>query len=83
MIRSVDESGEVLNLVNYFVLGLFWWVFDWLDVEKKLKYYLGCVMIKFKGWEVKDGSVVLIDEIDKGESDVLNGLLEIFGVWRF
>lgn len=35
------------------------------------------------GWKVTDGVVILIDEIDKADSDVPNGLLEAFGKRQF
>lgn len=61
--------------------GPLWWVLNWQSAADHL------LTLKVPaqapphpvGWNAGDGCVLLIDEIDKGESDVPNGLLEAFG----
>lgn len=43
----------------------------------------GCLIHKPEGWVAADGVVVLIDEIDKADASVPNGLLECLGQHSF
>jgi MoxR-like ATPase len=68
--------------------GPLWWVFDWKGAED---HYQASII---KGprppppgeewkWEPSKGTVLLIDEIDKADPDLPNGLLESFGNGQF
>jgi MoxR-like ATPase len=81
---SISEKGKVagiLDVANYIAPGPIWWAFNWQDALGKLKKS----PLKIKeppkpeGWEPGDGCVLLIDEIDKADPDLPNGLLESFG----
>lgn len=60
--------------------GPLWWAFDWSRAEKLPQVQ---VPTKPENWSSDDGVVILIDEIDKGEADIPNGLLEALGSRRF
>lgn len=61
--------------------GVLWWVFDWRSADncyndsrhKLQKPETG------KDWQPDNGAVLLIDEIDKADSDLPNSLLETLG----
>jgi MoxR-like ATPase len=78
------NDPSFLNPKNYISPGPMWWVFDYGSAKKALetsKYKNGKPPITPKKWEWKqeDGAVILIDEIDKAETDLPNDLLETFG----
>jgi len=65
--------------------GALWWTFDWESAENHFKI---CNMgmgrpLKPKDWEPNRGCVLLIDEIDKADADLPNGLLETLGNGAF
>lgn len=57
-----------------------WWAIHWEDAAKQRDQYYDPSQIlvphRPAGWEPGSGAVVLIDEIDKADSDLPNGLLE-------
>jgi MoxR-like ATPase len=65
--------------------GPIWWAFDWCKAAEQVKLVsgeeepapMGNCGLPENGW------VILIDEIDKAETDVPNGLLEALGAGRF
>ena len=62
--------------------GPLWWVFDWRSAGEQHAYCTSPLEpepIKPPHWESKQGSVLLIDEIDKADADLPNGLLETLG----
>ena len=60
-----------------------WWAFDWENAAKQADKVRVAPPPQADGGDYAKGSVVLIDEIDKAESDVPNGLLEALGAGRF
>ena len=77
---------ERLNPRRYLIPGPLWWVFDWQSAQDQVKDYSLCKAnppAAPKGWQPKDGSVLLIDEIDKAEVDLPNSLLETLGNGAF
>lgn len=79
MFKSFDEARKELTEEKYVRPGPLWWAFHWEGAEKrsngsKVGHH------RLENWNSKtDGCVLLIDEIDKGERDVPNGLLEALG----
>ncbi|HEX9620243.1 MAG TPA: MoxR family ATPase [Polyangiaceae bacterium] len=65
--------------------GPLWWAINWKGAVAQLAEL--CVPAQAPRaparWAMGQGSVLLIDEIDKGESDVPNGLLEALGEGLF
>lgn len=62
--------------------GPLWWVFDWNSAQTQwhtCAMPLEPVPLHPPGWQPAHGSVLLIDEIDKADTDLPNGLLETLG----
>ena len=79
-----DENTESLLAVeNFLHPGKLWWAFDWVGAEKQARVAKAPVPICPPGSDPSNGCVVLIDEIDKAESDLPNGLLEALGSGSF
>ena len=76
--KSFKEARQELAEEKYIRPGPLWWAFDWAGAEQRVTN-TRVVHHKPERWKAADGCVLLIDEIDKGESDVPNGLLEALG----
>lgn len=80
-----QDVADRLDPLRFLCPGPLWWTFDW---ESAKKQYEKCNKgipkpIEPKGWTSAKGSVLLIDEIDKAEADLPNGLLETLGNGAF
>lgn len=60
-----------------------WWAFDWKDALDQAELVGVPSPLQPDGGDPANGCVVLIDEIDKAEADVPNGLLEALGAGCF
>jgi len=85
-----DPHEEVSNLLRIrlefakFVRpGPLWWGFDWEDAQRQAGRSGSPVPARDGEADPGNGWVVLIDEIDKAESDLPNGLLEALGAGEF
>ncbi len=84
--RGLDSDAieETLAEKRFLHPGPLWWAFDWNTATDQAGV---CGMsvpdLTLNADPVKNGSVLLIDEIDKAETDVPNGLLEALGSRRF
>lgn len=82
-----DEAGAAIQqrlaVGNYLRPGPLWWAFNWPDAEKQAKLIQQGEPPQDADQSYQQGSVVLVDEIDKAESDVPNGLLEALGNGEF
>ena len=78
--RSVHESLAVEKFIHPRPL---WWGFDWPGAQTQAKRAGGAIPVRLAGCDPANGVVVLIDEIDKAEADVPNGLLEALGAGEF
>jgi MoxR-like ATPase len=83
---------EALDEVNFVDPGPLWWAFNWADAKRQQERYgkpSRFVPPEYdipSSWSSTDSGqsvVVLIDEIDKADPDVPNGLLEALGEGRF
>jgi MoxR-like ATPase len=78
-----EQLLKDLSLANFVRPGALWWGFNWSSAAAlKLKK----TPVIPDGWNAGVpgcGVVVLIDEIDKAEPDLPNGLLEALGQCRF
>ncbi|HKM56073.1 MAG TPA: AAA family ATPase [Isosphaeraceae bacterium] len=63
--------------------GTLWWGFDWNGAAEQARLTGSQVLKPPDGTDPQHGRVVLIDEIDKAEADVPNGLLEALGAGQF
>lgn len=83
--QNTDTVRAKLAPLNYLSPGPLWWVFNW-DSAKDQHTRAGGTQnnpIAPEGWSGKDGAVLLIDEIDKAEADLPNGLLDTLGNGSF
>lgn len=87
---SQGQNTEKLAAINYLSPSAFWWAYDWKTAEAQYKHCktrLKPVPSKPKSnsdWAAETGGVVLlIDEIDKADPDLPNGLLETLGQYQF
>ena len=78
--REVRRRIDVLEFVQP---GPLWWAFDWDSAREQARRSGAGEPVTPEGWVPEHGSVVLVDEIDKADSDVPNGLLEALGHGRF
>ncbi|WP_413207851.1 AAA family ATPase [Rhodospirillum sp. A1_3_36] len=81
-----DEAKKTrvdLALEKYIQPGPLWWAFHWTDAERQAKEAGGGSPYLHPDCSPDKGTVLLIDEIDKAEADVPNGLLEALGSRQF
>lgn len=84
-LRDADEKAlrERLAIQRFVHPGPLWWAFDWESAEQQAAALQLVVPPKPDGWKAEDGVVVLVDEIDKADPSIPNGLLDAFGHGRF
>lgn len=80
---SRDNLRAELAVENFLHPRPLWWAFDWGGAEIQAARAKMAPPHQVEGADWSNGCVVLIDEIDKAESDVPNGLLEALGAGRF
>lgn len=79
---TAEERKQLLASKNYIAPGPLWWALCWQSADKvyqNSQYRLSRPEPPTKDWQPSDGSVLLIDEIDKANAELPNGLLEILG----
>jgi MoxR-like ATPase len=83
--KTGDDLKIHLHHRNYVSPGVLWWTLNWTDAEEQSKTSNkdDCIPQRPPGWQPKDGVVLLIDEIDKADADLPNGLLETLGNGAF
>lgn len=83
--RKSDDPTDwhkAMAEANFLRPGVLWWAFDWVSAAQQADRIGLAQPPTPTTWSVEKkhaGVVVLIDEIDKAESDVPNGLLEALG----
>lgn len=80
-IKNGDDKKTLLDTKRFISPGVLWWALDWKaahDVYTSSEYKLSLPEEPL-GWQQADGSVILIDEIDKANAELPNSLLEILG----
>jgi MoxR-like ATPase len=89
-LASVPGSGVAsgLDAAAYVHPGPLWWAFDWQGAADHARHARIKATVPERppadfGWKPEHGTVLLIDEIDKAEAEVPNGLLEALGNGRF
>ena len=83
--HSPEEVRRRLDQRNYLSPGALWWVFNWQSALTQHACGGGQTARPQPpaSWTPADGCVLLIDEIDKAEADLPNGLLETLGNGAF
>lgn len=83
-LRADIESARAELAVEKFLLpGPLWWAFNWDEAEKQAKLAKGASPAHPDGGDWRKGTVLLLDEIDKAEVEVPNGLLDALGAREF
>jgi len=84
------EVQKVADVRAYIRPGPLWWAFNWKSAEDQAKDFAVTDAANFLRPEFdpslcdpSNGCVLLIDEIDKAETDVPNALLDAFGHGQF
>ncbi|MBF0305956.1 MAG: AAA family ATPase [Alphaproteobacteria bacterium] len=84
---SLEEDAEKtradLAVENYLEPGPLWWAFHWESAAALAERVKAPVPAQRDGGDWKLGCVFLLDEIDKAESELPNGLLEALGAREF
>lgn len=82
--NDVDVK-EALDPLKFLSPGALWWAFNWPSAETQwqIGFNRGRKPVKPQDWTPSQGSVLLIDEIDKADADLPNGLLETLGNGAF
>lgn len=90
-----QDVRKRLAVTRYVRPGPLWWAFDWASARTQAALVEACEPEPPDAGDAErradpqrrcdpaNGCVVLIDEIDKAESDVPNGLLEALGAGQF
>lgn len=79
--RSPVEPN--LAVENYLHPGPLWWAFNWDSASEQCRRARGTEPAQHDKGDWAKGCVFLLDEIDKAESEVPNGLLEALGAREF
>ena len=81
---SDENTYDSLDPRNFLSPGAFWWAYDWKTAEAQYTRCKNNLRPKpTKSDNESAGVVLLIDEIDKAEPDLPNGLLETLGNYQF
>jgi len=83
---SKQERLERLDPRRYLLPGPLWWVFDWDSAQRHVNEFSlrkAAPPAQPRGCSHTQGSVLLLDEIDKADADLPNSLLEILGNGAF
>lgn len=68
-----------LRVDNYLHPGPLWWALSWKNAEEQARKVGQTAPVQFEDCFYEEDYVLLIDEIDKAEMDLPNGLLEVLG----
>lgn len=76
--RAAGEAHD-LALARYVRPEILWWAFHWLGALEQAERSHAPVPAVPPGWTAAEGMVVLVDEIDKADPAIPNGLLDALG----
>jgi MoxR-like ATPase len=80
---TAEQLDQKLHVTRFVEPGPLWWGFDWNGAKMHAEAHGFDVPPVGDDVDPDKGRVVLIDEIDKADSDLPNGLLEALGSGRF
>jgi MoxR-like ATPase len=81
--NELEQRRAKLDPARFVVPGQLWWAFNWQSAWKQAGDSNTPRVSTEENWKRSNGAVLLIDEIDKAEADVPNGLLEALGSREF
>lgn len=75
------DAADRLDPIRFLSPGPLWWCLNWDTAMTQAKKSICGVAgpVPPEGWDMSKGSVLLLDEIDKADADLPNGLLETLG----
>jgi MoxR-like ATPase len=79
--NAATSKLDPMAIDNFVSPGPLWWALDWEGAATKSPS--DKPQHSFDNWQESQGVVILIDEIDKADAHVPNGLLEVLGENRF
>lgn len=79
----LKDLKDKLATENFIHPRALWWGLDWSGAVRQAVRVGAPEPVPFEGCDPANGVVVLIDEIDKADSEVPNGLLEALGAGEF
>jgi MoxR-like ATPase len=83
---QLGERANVRVVKNYVGPGALWWALNWPSAQAQAthcRHTFNPPEDLDPAWPAKHGSVLLIDEIDKADIALANGLLEVLGNGQF
>ncbi len=80
---AASSVGARLAIEHFLHPQALWWAFNWTDALQQARRVGISAPPQPDGGDPANGCLVLIDEIDKAEADVPNGLLEALGAGCF
>lgn len=81
--KDEGKMRERLEILRFVTPGRLWWALNWTSARMQAVLVGAVEPARPDGWQDGDGAVMLIDEIDKADSDTPNGLLDVLGQGRF
>lgn len=81
--KEKSDIDKILSPEEYLSPGILWWAFDWSDASKKVGKYPFFIPDENDPGDEKNGTVLLLDEIDKADADLPNSLLETLDNGQF
>ncbi len=81
--KDLAAIRDDLMMRKFIRPGPVWWALNWREAAQQAAHLQLPEYERPEGWNPEDGCVLLIDEIDKAESDVPNGLLQALGSAKF
>jgi MoxR-like ATPase len=81
--QLLEKRRAELDADRFVVPGRLWWAFDWESARAQARHARAPDEYTAERWQTTQGAVLLIDEIDKAEAEVPNGLLEALGSRQF
>jgi MoxR-like ATPase len=81
--KKEGGMGDLLHESFYTAPGPLWWAFNWQSAEDQAEKAEVETPKLRRGCSPENGVVVLLDEIDKADSSVPNGLLGVLGDGEF
>lgn len=80
---DIATARAELAVCRFLHPGPLWWAFDWAGAEEQAVLAQTEHPSQPDGGDWRNGCVLLLDEIDKAEAEVPNGLLEALGAREF
>ncbi len=80
---DVAAARRELATKRFLHPGPLWWAFDWQSADRQARVAGAKAPAQRDGGSWENGSVLLLDEIDKAEAEVPNGLLDALGAREF